>query len=350
MNRHRIAVIPGDGIGPEVVEEALRVLAAVAWAEHFTIEVTRFDLGARRYRLSREVLPEEDLRELARNDAILLGAVGDPSVAPGILEKGLLLRLRRELDLYINLRPARLFPGVPSALGGVDGDLDFVIVRENTEGLYSGRGRTLSLGPDEETATEVSFNTYEKVNRLIAYAFGLALAAERSLTLVHKTNVLEHAGRLYKRVFESYSRRHPDVATFYQHVDAVALLLVTDPRRFQVIVTDNLFGDILSDLIAGLVGGVGFAPSGNIHPGRVSLFEPVHGSAPDIAGTGRANPIGAILSVAMMLRHLGESDAAERVEHAVSTVAGQVSAGGLSTRAVGELIAGRAATNKILQP
>jgi 3-isopropylmalate dehydrogenase len=339
LRRHTIAVVPGDGIGPEVTSEAVRVLEAAAVAEGFALEATTFDLGAERYLRSGEVLPNGALDELRSFGAILMGAVGDPRVPPGILEGGLLLRLRQELDLFVNLRPAKLFDGVPSALANVcPDDLDLVIVRENTEGLYSRRGQVVRLGTAQEAATELSINTAPAVERLIRYAFQFASAWGRSLTLVHKTNVLERAGALYRRIFESAAVDFPDVATAYQHVDAAGLLLVTNPRRFSVIVTDNMFGDILSDLTAGLVGGLGYLGSGNINPGRVSLFEPVHGSAPDIAGTGKANPVGAILSAAMMLRHLGEEPGATRIEQAVGQVAGKIAAGGFDTRGMGELV------------
>lgn len=338
---YRVAVVPGDGIGPEVIGEAIKVLDAAAKSEGFGIEWTEFDLGADRYLTGGEILPDSELEVLAGHDAILLGAVGDPRVEPGVLEIGLLLRLRQELDLYVNLRPARLFEGVPGPLEGVPvTDVDLVIVRENTEGLYSRQGEVVRAGTQQETATEMSVNTAGSVERIVRYAFQVASGQSRPLTLVHKANVLERAGALYRRVFESVAEEYPRVATEYQHVDAAALLLVTDPSRFSVIVTDNLFGDILSDLTAALAGGIGFVGSGNIHPGRVSLFEPVHGSAPDIAGTGRANPIGAILSAAMLLRHVGENSAADRIENAVSMVAGKAATSDLATTEVGDLIAG----------
>lgn len=336
---YRVAVIPGDGVGAEVVPEAMRVVEAAASACGFALAPTPYDLGTERYLATGEVLPESVLDELTSHDAVLLGAVGDPRVPPGILETGLLLRLRRELDLYVNLRPARLFEGVPSPLAG-RAEVDLTIVRENTEGLYSGRGQKVWLGTGKESATEMSVNTAFAVERIVRYAFDLASAQGRSLTLVHKTNVLERAGRLYSRIFEEIAGGYPDVPTAYQHVDAAAYFLVTDPARFSVLVTDNLFGDILSDLAAGLSGGLGFAGSGNIHPGRVSMFEPVHGSAPDIAGRGVANPIGAILAAALMLRHLGEDEAAARIEEAVANFAGKIATERLSTRGAGETIAG----------
>lgn len=340
IRNHSLAVIPGDGIGPEVTEAALMALDAVAEAEGFALEVTTFDLGAERYLSSGKVLTDEDLGRLAEHDAILLGAVGDPRVPPGVLEKGLLLRLRRELDLYINLRPARLLPGVRAPLAsGASRDLDIVIVRENTEGLYCGKGQVINAGTEQEEATEVSLNTAPAVRRILTYAFDLAAERKESLTLVHKINVLERAGSLYSRLFKQIAALHPQVETAYQHIDAAALLMVGQPERFSVVVTDNLFGDILSDLVAGLVGGIGFVGSGNIHPGKVSMFEPVHGSAPDIAGTGLANPIGAVSSAAMMLSHLGETSGASRLQAAAEAVAPKYEAQSLSTREASELIA-----------
>ena len=341
---HSIAVIAGDGIGPEVVEGAMMALDSVAQAEDFALEVSHFDLGANRYLKSGQVLPDDDLADLASHQAILLGAVGDPRVPPGVLEKGLLLRLRRELDLYVNLRPARLLPGVRSPLSNVTpAELDLLVVRENTEGLYCGLGEVAGEGTPSERATEVSLNTAPAVERIVRYAFDAAARRKESLTMVHKTNVLERAGRLYNRAMQSVGTEFPQVKTAYQHIDAAALLIVSQPKRFQVIVTDNLFGDILSDLIAGLVGGIGFVGSANLHPGKVSMFEPVHGSAPDIAGTGLANPIGAVLSAALMLRHLGEESGALRLERAVDVAAGKIDADGLSTREASELIAEAAA-------
>lgn len=336
----RIAVVPGDGIGPEVTREALKALDVVARAEGFSFETEEFDLGTERYLKSGDVLPDDELEALAGHDAILLGAVGDPRVEPGILELGLLLRLRQELDLYVNLRPARLYDGVASPLdGAAPADLDLVVVRENTEGLYCSQGQVVRVGTDRETATEMSINTAGAVERIIRYGFRVAQERNASLTLVHKTNVLQRSGALYRRVFDGVATEFPEVPVAYQHADAAALLLVTDPKRFSVIVTDNLFGDILSDLTAALVGGIGFVGSGNIHPGKVSVFEPVHGSAPDIAGTGQANPIGAVLSAAMLVRHLGETKAADRIEAAVAAVAGKVAANSLFTAEVGDLIA-----------
>jgi 3-isopropylmalate dehydrogenase len=312
----RLAVIPGDGIGPEVIAEALKVLNEVVP----DVEVTKYDLGATRWHSTGELLPESVLGELRQHDAILLGAVGDPSVPSGILERGLLLRLRFELDHHVNLRPARLYPGVQSPLAN-PGEVDMVVIREGTEGLYAGNGGLLRKDTPHEIATEVSVNTAYGVERVVRDAFARAVARPRKhLTLVHKTNVLTHAGSLWSRVVEEVSLQHPDVTVAYQHVDAATIHMVTDPARFDVIVTDNLFGDILTDLVAAVTGGIGLAASGNIDITRrnPSMFEPVHGSAPDIAGQGVADPTAAVLSVALLLDHLGEHEAARRIEASVA--------------------------------
>jgi 3-isopropylmalate dehydrogenase len=312
----RLAVIPGDGIGPEVIAEALKVLNEVVP----DVEVTKYDLGATRWHSTGELLPESVLGELRQHDAILLGAVGDPSVPSGILERGLLLRLRFELDHHVNLRPARLYPGVQSPLAS-PGEIDMVVIREGTEGLYAGNGGLLRKDTPHEIATEVSVNTAYGVERVVRDAFARAVARPRKhLTLVHKTNVLTHAGSLWSRVVEEVSLQHPDVTVAYQHVDAATIHMVTDPSRFDVIVTDNLFGDILTDLVAAVTGGIGLAASGNIDITRrnPSMFEPVHGSAPDIAGQGIADPTAAVLSVALLLDHLGEHEAARRIEASVA--------------------------------
>ncbi|TDP98059.1 3-isopropylmalate dehydrogenase [Labedaea rhizosphaerae] len=312
----RLAVIPGDGIGPEVIAEALKVLGEVVPSA----EITRYDLGAARWHSTGELLPESVLGELREHDAILLGAVGDPSVPSGILERGLLLRLRFELDHHVNLRPARLYPGVKSPLAE-PGDIDMVVVREGTEGLYAGNGGLLRKDSPHEVATEVSVNTSFGVERVVRDAFGRAAARPRKhLTLVHKTNVLTHAGSLWSRVVEEISLQHPDVTVAYQHVDSTTIHMVTDPARYDVIVTDNLFGDILTDLAAAVTGGIGLAASGNLDITRrnPSMFEPVHGSAPDIAGQGIADPTAAVLSVSMMLDHLGQQEAARRIEASVA--------------------------------
>src|SRR4051794_34180818 len=312
----RLAVIPGDGIGPEVIGEALKVLGEVVPAA----EITRYDLGAARWHATGELLPESVLGELREHDAILLGAVGDPSVPSGILERGLLLRLRFELDHHVNLRPAKLYPGVSTPLAG-EPAIDFVVVREGTEGPYVGNGGVLRKGTPHEIATEVSVNTAFGVERVVRDAFARATARPRKhLTLVHKNNVLTNAGDLWFRTVSRVGAEFPDVTIAYNHVDAATIHLVTDPGRYDVIVTDNLFGDIITDLAAAVAGGIGLAASGNLDVSRSnpSMFEPVHGSAPDIAGQGKADPTAAVLSVAMLLSHVGETDAADRVEAAVA--------------------------------
>ncbi|MFC5061421.1 3-isopropylmalate dehydrogenase [Actinomycetospora atypica] len=312
----RLAVVPGDGIGPEVIGEALKVLSEVAPQ----IESTQYDLGAARWHSTGELLPESVLTELREHDAILLGAVGDPSVPSGILERGLLLRLRFELDHHVNLRPARLYPGVRGPLSA-QAEIDLVVVREGTEGPYAGTGGLLRKDTPQEIATEVSINTAFGVERVVRDAFTRASnRPRRKLTLVHKTNVLTHAGSLWSRVVEEVSLEHPEVAVDYQHVDSTTIHLVMDPSRYDVIVTDNLFGDILTDLAAAVTGGIGLAASGNLDVSRAnpSMFEPVHGSAPDIAGKGIADPTAAVLSVALMLDHLGEPELARRIEAAVA--------------------------------
>ncbi|MEV4808298.1 3-isopropylmalate dehydrogenase [Micromonospora avicenniae] len=315
----RIAVVAGDGIGPEVVAQARKVLDAVLPG----VQATEYDLGAARWHRTGEVLPDSVLAELAQHDAILLGAVGDPTVPPGVLERGLLLKLRFAFDQYVNLRPSRLWPGVPGPLASVKpGEVDLVVVREGTEGLYAGAGGTLHRDTPAEVATEESLNTRHGVERVIRDAFARAGRRERrKVTLVHKTNVLTHAGSLWSRTFEAVAAEHPDVTIEYQHVDAAAMFLVTQPQRYDVVVTDNLFGDILTDIAAAVTGGIGLAASGCINPeGRYpSMFEPVHGSAPDIAGQGVADPVAAVLSAALLLDQLGHTDAANQVTAAVAT-------------------------------
>ena len=320
----RLAVIPGDGIGTEVTAEALKALEAAAPVK---FEPTRYDLGAERYLATGEVLPDAVLAEIREHDAILLGAVGgkpnDPNLPPGILERGLLLRLRFELDHYVNLRPSRIFPGVTSPLSEdvVGGrEVDFVVVREGTEGPYTGNGGALRVGTPAEVATEVSVNTAYGVERVLRDAFARAQRRpRRTLTLVHKTNVLVHAGSVWWRLTQAVAEEYPDVTVDYMHIDAAMIHLTTDPARFDVIVTDNLFGDILTDLAAAITGGIGLAASGNINPDRTapSMFEPVHGSAPDIAGQEKADPTAAVLSASLLLDHLGFTDAAAAVERAV---------------------------------
>jgi 3-isopropylmalate dehydrogenase len=321
-----LAVIPGDGIGSEVVEQGLLVLEAALAGSDVTVSTTDFDLGARRWHATGETLTEADLESIRAHDAILLGAIGDPGVPSGVLERGLLLRLRFSLDHYVNLRPGRLYPGVTSPLAD-PGEVDFVVVREGTEGPYVGNGGALRVGTPHEVATEVSVNTAFGVERVVRDAFARAAARpRRKLTLVHKHNVLVHAGHLWRRTVEAVNADFPDVTVDYLHVDAATIFLVTNPSRFDVVVTDNLFGDILTDLAAAITGGIGLAASANINPDRdasgvsvaPSMFEPVHGSAPDIAGRGTADPTATVLSVAMMLDHLGLTDAAARVEAAVA--------------------------------
>lgn len=337
-----LAVIGGDGIGPEVVAEGLKVLGAVLPG----VSTTDYGLGARRYHASGEVLPESVQNELAGHDAILLGAVGDPGVPPGVLERGLLLKLRFAFDHFVNLRPARLYPGVVSPLAGVKpGDIDFVVIREGTEGLYAGAGGVLAKGTEREVATEESLNSRSGVERVVRDAYTRAQGrTRRKLTLVHKNNVLVNAGNLWARTFAEVGREFPDVTTDYLHVDAASMFFVTQPQRFDVVVTDNLFGDILTDLAAAISGGIGLAASGNINPTGAfpSMFEPVHGSAPDITGKGVADPTATILSVALLLDHLGHADAAKKVEDAVADdLAAREPGAGVRTAEVGDRIAER---------
>jgi len=334
----KLAVIAGDGIGPEVIGEALKVLDTVLPG----VQKTEYDLGARQYHATGDVLPDSVLAELKGHDAILLGAIGDPSVPSGLLERGLLLRVRFELDHHINLRPSRLYPGVQSPLAG-NPEIDFVVVREGTEGPYTGNGGAIRVGTPHEIATEVSVNTAYGVRRVVQDAFGRAQQRRRHLTLVHKNNVLTYAGSLWWRTVQAVATEYPDVDVAYLHVDAATIHLVTDPSRFDVIVTDNLFGDIITDLAAAVCGGIGLAASGNIDATRThpSMFEPVHGSAPDIAGQGIADPTAAIMSVALLLSHLGELRAAARVDAAVEDHLATRGKALLSTSAVGERILGR---------
>jgi 3-isopropylmalate dehydrogenase len=339
---YRIAVVPGDGIGPEVTTEALKVLEA-ATPGSVKFERTEYDLGARRWNDSAETLPDSVLEEIRRHDAILLGAIGHPSVPSGVLERGLLLRLRFSLDHYVNLRPSTLFPGVASPLAD-PGDVDFVVVREGTEGPYVGNGGALRKGTPHEIATEVSVNTAFGVERVVRYAFEQASARPRKkLTLVHKNNVLVHAGSLWSRTVEAVSQEHPDIAVDYLHVDAATIFLATDPSRFDVVVTDNLFGDIITDLAAAITGGIGLAASGNVNPDRTapSMFEPVHGSAPDIAGQGKADPTAAVLSAAMLLDNLGLDEAAAHVQRAVSADLAERGAATRTTEQIGDAIVAR---------
>lgn len=337
----KLAVVPGDGIGPEVIAEGLKVLRAVIDG----VETTTYDLGAARWHRTGELLPESVLREIRQHDAILLGAVGDPSVPSGILERGLLLRLRFELDHHVNLRPARLYPGVGGPLSG-DHTIDMVVCREGTEGPYAGNGGILRKDTPHEIATEVSVNTYYGVQRIVRDAFERAMRRRKHLTMVHKTNVLVHAGQLWSRVVEEVSMDYPEVTVAYCHMDAAMIYLVTDPDRFDVVVTDNLFGDIFTDLAAAVTGGIGLAASGNLDVSRTnpSMFEPVHGSAPDIAGTGTADPTATVLSVALLLDHVGHGDEARRVEAAVAFDLATRSAGSPGrTAAIGDRLAALAA-------
>jgi 3-isopropylmalate dehydrogenase len=317
-----LALIPGDGIGTEVVAEAVKVLTAIAPAADLEVVTTEYDLGAKRYNATGELLPEAVVEELRGYDAILLGAIGDPSVAPGILERGVLLPLRFVMDHHVNLRPVKLYPGVttgPLAGKGPE-EIDFVVCREGTEGPYVGAGGTLRAGTPHEVSTEVSINTAFGAERIIRDAFDRAMRRRRKVTLVHKTNVLVHAGKTWQQAFDRVAREYPEVTTDYCHVDAASMFFLTQPERFDVIVTDNLFGDILTDIGAAIGGGIGLAASGNIDPTRSnpSMFEPVHGSAPDIAGQGKADPTATVMSLAMLLDHVGEPAAAAWVEAAVA--------------------------------
>lgn len=342
-----LAVIGGDGIGPDVVAQGLRVLEGALEGSGTTVATTQYDLGARRYHATGEVLPDAVLAEIAGHDAILLGAVGDPSVPSGVLERGLLLRLRFELDHYVNLRPARIYPGVSSVLANPDGrldDVDFLVVREGTEGPYTGNGGALRVGTEHEIATEVSVNTAFGVARVVRDAFARAAARPaKHLTLLHKHNVLAHAGHLWRRTVDAVGREFPDVEHDYLHVDAATMAMVADPGRFDVVVTDNLFGDIVTDLAAAVCGGIGLAASGNVNPQRTtpSMFEPVHGSAPDIAGKDVADPTAAVLSVAMMLAHLGHDGPAAAVEAAVAADLAQRGRARRGTVAVGDALLAR---------
>jgi 3-isopropylmalate dehydrogenase len=360
MSDYELAVIGGDGVGPEVTAQACKALSAAAERFRFTVGMTDYDLGGRRYLATGEVLPDSVEEELRGADAILLGAVGTPEVPPGVLERGLLLRLRFAFDQYVNLRPVRLLPGVPTPIAGLTPErCDMVMVRENTEGLYAGAGGSLYRGTPHEVATQESLNTRHGVERVVRHAFGIAerRRADRHegrsgahLTLCHKTNVLAFAGDLWQRTVDEVAAEHPDIAVDYVHVDAMCLYLLQSPERFDIVVTDNLFGDIITDLGAAVQGGLGLAASGNLNPERTapSMFEPVHGSAPDIAGRGWANPVAAVLSAALCLDHLGQSAAARAVEEAAAAVLPELGAMagagmGYSTDQIGDRIAERIA-------
>jgi len=343
-----IAVIPGDGIGPEVVAEGLKVLTSVVGAD--TFDFVHHDLGAERWQRTGEVLPDDVLAQLAASDAIILGAVGaapgSKAIPSGLLERGLLLKLRFTFDHYVNLRPSKLYPGVETPLAEsvtARGPVDFVVVREGTEGLYCGNGGVVRAGTPHEIATEVSVNTAHGVERVIRDAFTRAARRRGKVTLVHKHNVLVNAGGLWNRLFLAIAEEHPDIETDYLHIDAATIAMVQDPQRFDVLVTDNLFGDIITDLSAAVTGGIGLAASANINPEGVfpSMFEPVHGSAPDIAGQQLADPTATILSMALLLDHLGRTDDARRIEAAVDADIIERGTRKRATSVVGDEIAAR---------
>jgi 3-isopropylmalate dehydrogenase len=345
---YSIALIPGDGIGTEVVAEAIKVLQAVAPKAGFTFETTEYDLGAKRYKATGELLPDYVIEELRSADAILLGAIGDPSVAPGILERGVLLPLRFTMDHHVNLRPVKLYEGVTGPLAGKGPqDIDFIVCREGTEGPYVGVGGTLRKDTPQEVATEVSVNTAFGVERIVRDAFERASRRPRKkVTLVHKTNVLVFAGNLWERTFNRVALEFPEVTTDYLHVDAASMFFLTNPERFDVLVTDNLFGDIVTDIGAAIVGGIGLAASGNIDPSRKnpSMFEPVHGSAPDIAGLGKADPTATVMSLAMLLDHIGEAQAAQWIERGVAADLGSRGTKARSTSEIGSALANASLT------
>ena len=344
---HTIAVLPGDGIGPEVTAAALAVLDAAQERFGFTTERTDVPLGADHYLSTGELLTDEAVEQLRAHDAILFGAIGSPTVTPGVLERGIILALRRQMEQAINLRPVRLYDGVPTPIAGLTPErCDMVIVRENTEGAYVAQGSTVHAGTNAQVAVQESVNTWYAVERAVDFAFRLASVRRKKLTLCHKTNVLVEAGKLWTRAMEEVGARYPDVETDYVHVDAMCMHLPVNPERFDVVVTDNLFGDIVTDLGAVVQGGLGVAASGNLNIAGTgtSMFEPIHGSAPDIAGRGWANPAGACLSLSMMLGHLGEGEAAAAVESATAAVVAQLPAlagaeMGASTEELGRRIA-----------
>ncbi len=344
---YKIAVIPGDGTGPEVIREGLKVLNAVGKKNGIKYEFINYDLGGERYKKTGEILPESVLKEIRTVDAIYLGAVGHPDVKPGILEQGLLLKLRFSLEQYINLRPVKLYPGVwtPVKDKGPD-EIDFVVVRENNEGLYVGEGEFIDKGTPEEVALQISRNTRKGVDRCLRYAFEYTKkrARRKKLTLVGKTNVLTYAFDLWERAFKDMAKKYPDITTDYAHVDATCMWMIKNPEWFDVIVTDNMFGDIITDLGAMIQGGMGIAAGGNINPEGVSMFEPIGGSAPKYTGKNVINPLAAICAGGMMLEALGEDKAAEMIEKAVMKVTAtklkSLSAGkmGFSTQEVGDLV------------
>ncbi len=344
---YSIGIIPGDGIGPEIITQAEKALSATERVFGFKVNCTKYPLGGDHFMKTKELLPDQVLSELVGQDAILLGAIGHPDVTPGILEHEIILKMRFVMDLYINLRPIKLYPGVETVLKGKGpDDIDLIIVRENTEGLYTGAGGSLFQGTDKEVAVQESINTYGSVHRCLRYAFELAKRRpRRKLTLVAKTNVLNYASNLWKRVFDAMSLEYPEVETDYNHIDAANMWLVKNPENYSVMVTDNLFGDIISDLGAIVAGGLGLAAGGNIHPGKTSMFEPIGGSAPKYTGLDVANPLATVLSAGLMLDYLGEKEAAAAVQHAVirtistmkSMSAGQMGAG---TNEIGDRVQG----------
>jgi 3-isopropylmalate dehydrogenase len=346
---YNIAVIPGDGTGPEVVAEGIKALNAITQSSKFKLNFNYYDFGGDRYLRTGEVLPDSALDELRKHDAIFLGAIGHPDVKPGILEKGILLRIRFELDQYINLRPVKLYPGVDCPLKDKGPEhIDFVVIRENTEGLYSGAGGFLRKGTQDEIATQISINTRKGVERCIRYAFEYCRKRnkDKKLTLCGKTNVLTFAFDLWERTFHEVAKAYPDIKTDYAHVDAITMWFVKNPEWFDVIVTDNMFGDIITDLGAMIQGGMGIAAGGNINPDGVSMFEPIGGSAPKYKGKNMINPLAAISAAGLMLEHLGEEDAGRRIEEAIINVTSKhlksLAAGemGYTTSEVGDLVAG----------
>ena len=347
MAHYKIGTLGGDGTGPEVMAEGMKVFSAISKLEKFTYDTIPLDWGGERYLKTGEVLPANAIEILQGCDAVFLGAIGHPDVAPGILERGILLKLRFELDQYINLRPVKLYPGVETPLAGKKPeDIDFIVVRENTEDLYTGIGGVFKKGTPDEVATQTSINTRKGVERCLRYAFELCRNRNKRkrLTLVAKTNVLTFAHDLWWRAFQEISKEYPDIETDYNHVDACCMWMIKNPEHYDVIVTTNMFGDIITDLAAMIQGGMGVAAGGNIRPGGVSMFEPMGGSAPKYTGTGKINPIAAVAAAAMMADFLGEKNAAKRIEKAIYTVTGtkmkSMSAGkmGYTTSEVGDLV------------
>lgn len=350
MKAYSIAVVPGDGTGPEVVAEGIKILNTVAAKTGIEFNFTDYDIGGERYKRTGEILPDDTLEALGKHDAIYLGAIGHPDVKPGILEKGILLKMRFEMDQYVNLRPVKLYPGVETPLKDKGpAEIDFVVVRENTEGLYAGAGGILKLGTPDEVAVQESINTRKGVERCIRFAFEYCRKrnAKKKLTLCGKTNVLTFAFDLWERTFYEVAKEYPDIETDYAHVDAICMWMVKNPEWFDVIVTDNMFGDIITDLAAMIQGGMGIAAGGNINPEGVSMFEPIGGSAPKYTGKGVINPMAAIGSAQLMLETLGEDSAARMIETAVTKVIADdlesIAAGrmGYTTAEVGDLVCRR---------